>query len=125
MLSNYPPGAEHDPNAPWNEISVPEKEFEVTISQTLSKNVIVYTDNYIPDVDYETGYVYADTSETDWKEVCKEQHYTIPELLEHLQVFAEKELENVSPNSGKGRELQNIIDACENWVVDDYEAVYY
>lgn len=119
-LSNYPPGAEFDSSAPYNEPVVPEREFEITISQTLSKLVTVTTDNYIPEVDYETGHMYTDTSETDWYEVYEGQHYTIPSLLEHLQVFAEKELENVSPNSGRGRELQSIINACKDWIVDDY-----
>lgn len=119
-LSNYPPGAENDPSAPWNEVSVPEREFDITISQTLSKTVTITTDNYIPEVDYETGDLYTNTSETDWYEVYENEHYTIPELLEHLQVFAKKELENVSPNSGIGRELQNIISACKDWIVDDY-----
>lgn len=119
-LSNYPPGAENDPSAPWNDPVVPEREFEITISQTLSKTVTVTTDNYIPEVDYETGDLYTNTSETNWYEVYEDEHYTIPELLEHLQVFAEKELKNVSPNSGRGKELQNIISACKDWIVDDY-----
>lgn len=119
-LSNYPPGAEGSFSAPWNEPVVPEREFEITISQTLSKLVTVTTDNYIPEVDYETGHMYTNTSETDWYEVYENEHYTIPSLLEHLQVFAEKELKNVSPNSGRGRELQNIISACKDWIVDDY-----
>ena len=118
-LSNYPPGAENDSSAPYNEPVVPEQEFEITISQTLSKTVTVTTDNYNPILD-ESGLVYIDTSETDWYEVYEEQHYTITELLEHLQVFAEKELKNVSPNSGRGIELQNIINACKDWIVDDY-----
>ena len=35
----YPPGAEHDPNAPWNQEELPEREIEVTVSVTLSKSV--------------------------------------------------------------------------------------
>ena len=35
----YPPGAEHDPNAPWNQEELPEREIEVTVSVTLSKTV--------------------------------------------------------------------------------------
>lgn len=120
-LNNYPPGvSDNTPGAPWNDPVVPEREFDITISQTLSKIVTVTTENYIPEVDYETGDVYINTSETDWYEVYENEHYTIPELLEHLQVFAKKELENVSPNSGRGIELQGIINACKDWIVDDY-----
>ena len=35
----YPPGAEFDSNAPWNQIDLPKKEIEVTVSVTLSKTV--------------------------------------------------------------------------------------
>ena len=120
----YPPGAYDDPSAPYNEPIIPDKEFEVTISQTLSKTVTVTTDKYIPEGDYETGRIYANTSETDWREVYEEEHYTITELLEHLQTFAEKELENISSNSGRSRELRRIIEACKDWTVDDYEVIY-
>lgn len=116
----YPPGAEFDPSAPYNEPVVPEREFEITISQTLSKLVTVTTDKYIPEVDYETGDLYTNTSETDWYGIYEEEQYNILELLDHLQTFAEKELKNVSPNSGRGRELQRIIESCKDWTVDDY-----
>lgn len=52
----YPPGAEFDPNAPYNQIEVPQKDFEVTCSQSLSRTAIVTTNNYTPGasgVDYE------------------------------------------------------------------------
>lgn len=119
----YPPGAYDDPNAPYNQIDPPEKEFNLTVSQTLSKSIEVVTDNYIPECDYETGCIYANTSETDWYGIYEEEQYNILELLGHLQTFAEKELENVSPNSGRGRELQRIIESCKDWTVDDYEVV--
>lgn len=42
----YPPGAEHDPNAPYNQVDLPEREVEVTISVTLSKTVKVRVNDY-------------------------------------------------------------------------------
>ena len=33
----YPAGAEFDPRAPWNEVELPPKEVEVTISAIVSK----------------------------------------------------------------------------------------
>lgn len=125
MLSNYPPGAENDPRAPWNEVSVPEKEFEVTVSQTLSKNVTVYTDDYIPEGDYETGRIYADTSETDWKEVYKNQHLTILGLLKILHQYLIDDLKMASlNNSPRKRSLEFTLEECKDWIVDDYEVVY-
>ena len=37
----YPPGAEHDPNAPWNQVDPEPRKVEVTVSITLSKTVEV------------------------------------------------------------------------------------
>ena len=42
----YPPGAEHYPNAPWNQVDNPEREIEVTVSITLSKTVKVKVSDY-------------------------------------------------------------------------------
>ena len=119
----YPPGAYDDPSAPYNEPVIPDEEFVLTVSLALSKTVTVNTDKYIPEIDYETGHMSADTSETDWNEVYEEQHYTIPELLERLRVYAEEDLKNVDPKSGRGRELQRIEEACKGWIIDDYEVI--
>ena len=45
---NYPPGAANDPNAPYNEVEVPEADFEVTCSQSLSRTATVTTTDYNP-----------------------------------------------------------------------------
>lgn len=42
----YPPGAEYDPNAPYNQVDLPEKEIEVLVSVTLSKTVKVRVSDY-------------------------------------------------------------------------------
>ena len=42
----YPLGAEHDPNAPWNQVNNPEREIEVTVSVTLSKTVKIKVSDY-------------------------------------------------------------------------------
>lgn len=42
----YPPVAEHDPNAPWNQVDNPEREIEVTVSVTLSKTVKIKVSDY-------------------------------------------------------------------------------
>lgn len=42
----YPPGAEHDPNAPYNQVDLPDKEIEVLVSVTLSKTVKIRVNDY-------------------------------------------------------------------------------
>ena len=66
---NYPVGADNK-DAPWNKEEAPIKEFDVFISQTLSKSTTVSTNNYIYNVEKgEDGEVEedVDTSETNWE----------------------------------------------------------
>ena len=45
----YPAGAEFDPRAPWNEVELPPKEVEVTISAIVSKTMKVPVRDYTID----------------------------------------------------------------------------
>jgi hypothetical protein len=128
-MDNYPPGAANDPNAPYNEVEVPEREFDVTISMSLSRTVQCYTNKYIPEVDEENGHLYVDTSDTPWSEVYGDNHKTIPELLEELKKYIQKDLDNLADdetNMDKAfhrRRLEFLLTECDEWTVDeeDYE----
>lgn len=77
-MSNYPAGAENDPNAPYNQIDPEPIEIEVTVSITLSKTVKVYVDDYIeeaPEVDEDGRYYKGniDFSNCDLKSAVKNQ----------------------------------------------------
>ena len=63
----YPAGAEFDPRAPWNEIELPPKEVEVTISAIVSKTIKVPVRDYIID---EEGNI--DFSDCDLKKAVEE-----------------------------------------------------
>jgi hypothetical protein len=128
-MDNYPPGAANDPNAPYNEVEIPEREFDVTISMSLSRTVQCYTNKYIPEVDEENGHLYVDTSDTPWSEVYGDNHKTIPELLEELKKYIQKDLDNLADDETKmdkafhRRRLEFLLNECEDWTVDeeDYE----
>ena len=145
MLSNYPDGlSDFTPGTPWNEPDVPEKEFDVTCSQTLSKTVSVLTSNYIPGasgVDYEPddeGGYYAsgwqepdDTSDTNWADEYESNGYQTPlQLIDLLKEYLEKDLRNLQrdmlPNdrsfkATQARRLKFLIEECENWTEDEIE----
>ena len=137
MLSNYPPGAEYDPNAPWNEPEVPEKEFDVTCCQTLSKTVTVYTDNYTPGaegVDYEPddegGYTAIgwhdddDTSDTNWAEEYHANDYHTPlQLIELFKRYLEHILDDKVQVSTSASYIKHLIEECEDWSEDETEYV--
>jgi hypothetical protein len=42
----YPPGAEFDPNAPWNQEDPSEVEVDVTASHTVSRDTTITTTDY-------------------------------------------------------------------------------
>lgn len=131
MYDNYhfPLGAD-TPSAPWNERTPPEKEFEVTCSQSLSKTVPVYTDNYIPVTEKEfdgENYIYeqyADTECTDWKEEYHDNgHHTPLQLIELFGKYLQDELEGTQ-NTIKSRPfLKSLMEECADWIEDECEYV--
>ena len=138
----YAPGSYNDPSAPWNETEIPEKEFDVTCSQSLSRTASVWTSNYIPGasgVDYEPddegGCVAVgwqdddDTSDTCWSDEYKSNGYKTPlELIGLLREYLEKDLRDIQrdmlPNdrsfkATKARMLKGLIEECECWTEDE------
>ena len=130
---HYPMGADNE-QAPWNQPDIEEMDFEVTVSQTLSRTVTVTTSDYIPGasgVEYEVddeGHTYAipwhddpDTSDTDWKSAYESADFKIQDLIEELRGYVQDDLAKTSPNSGKGQYLKQLLAACDGWIEDDYE----
>lgn len=129
----FPAGAEFDTSAPYNESVVPDMEFDVTISMSLSKTVKCSTNKYNPVVIDEPHNriheEYPDTSDTPWSEVYGDNHKTIPELLSELKKYIQKDLDNLMSDDSKPdkafyrRRLEFLMEECDDWVVDeeDYE----
>lgn len=116
----YPPGAEHDPNAPWNQPPDPEpKEVEVTISVTLSKTVTVLVDDYEVECDDYDRVVDYDFSNCDLHQAVEDQ-ITLPQNLAGVieEVFKDKLKAVRIP-----RHLQDCINDCKDWCVDDFEVI--
>lgn len=134
---HYPAGADNE-QAPWNQVDVPEKEFDVTCCQTLASTVSVTTNNYIPGacgVDYEPddegGYCACgyqeddDTSETNWSKEYEGNGYHTPlQLIHMLQEYLEKDLRalqvDMLPNDRsfkvtQVRRLKHLIEECEGF----------
>jgi hypothetical protein len=132
----YPAGAYRDPSAPYNQVDVPEKEFDVTCSQTLSKTVSVLTNNYVPGaegVDYESddeGGCYAvgwhdpdDTSDTNWAdEYHDNDHFTPLQLIELFKQYLENDLNRMGEVKNE-KWIKHLIEECSNWTEDETEYV--
>ena len=108
----YPPGAEFDVNAPYNQKELPEKEIEVTVSITLSKTVKIKVSDYtIYSNEDDNGKCFdeIDYSDCNLKEAVEEQ-ITLPQNAYNY----------ITPKSNK--EVQAIFDLKE-WNVDEMEVI--
>lgn len=94
----YPPGAENNRKAPWNEVENPEREIEVTVSVTLSRTVRIKVSDYKVTGIFkdEDGHCYADIDYTD----CNLEQAVREQIL-----------------------LPQNLKALKDWTVDDYVAV--
>ena len=103
----YPPGAEYDSNAPWNQVDNPEREIEVTVSVTLSKTVKIKVSDYeITDSGKDEDGEYfedIDYSNCNLKDAVEEQ-IILPQSA-HMYV--------------KGN--SKVQEDLSNWYVDDLE----
>lgn len=146
-MSGYYPGSLTDfsEGTPWNEPEVPEKDFDITCCQTLSKTTVVTTNNYIPgasgvdmEPDGEGGYSSCgwqdpdDTSNTSWSDEYKENgHYTPLQLIGMLKMRVEKELKDLEnapidtkqpyAKAAEVRRLKHLIEECDDWCDDETE----
>ena len=112
----YPPGAEHDPNAPWNQEELPEREIEVTVSVTLSKTVKIKVSDYtITDSGKDEDGEYfedVDYSDCDLKGAVEEQIYLPQEAGQLIEDFAIGTVK-----------AKNIVEDLSNWNVDEMEVI--
>jgi hypothetical protein len=109
----YSPGAEHNPNAPWNQVDNPEREIEVTVSITLSKTVKIKVSDYeITDSGKDEDGEYfenIDYSNCDLKGAVEEQI-----------VLPQKAWNYIAPKTKKG---VKAISGLKDWNVDDFEVI--
>lgn len=100
----YPAGAEHDPNAPWNQKDIPEREVEVTVSVTLSKTLKIKVSDYT--VDSEGNVDYSDCN--------------LREAVENQIILPQEAYKYVNPYTFNKHET---IEDLSNWDVDDFEVI--
>jgi len=117
----YPAGAYNDPNAPYNEVEVPDIEVTATVNIAMTKDIVVTTDQYTMD---EEGHRELLTSYSDIEELIGKQHKSIPELLGELVRYINDELAGGVSGSRKW-ELEQMLDDCDNWSVYNFEIENY
>lgn len=104
-------------NAPYEEVENPERVFKVCVSQTLSRDTEVSTQDYSFDADN-----YPDTSETDWKAIYKAQHFSPIGIIRAAQEIAQALL-SIGQKKIAGIHLESLVNDCKNWTCDDFEVI--
>ena len=119
---NYPLGADN-PSAPWNEPLDPEpKEFEIVISQCLSKSLKVLTQDYTKEYEEESVLTLTNTDDTEWKTVYEDEgHYTIDELLKIFQWLLNKVIDEDMLIFDMKDYCKHLIEECDNWYINETE----
>lgn len=107
----YPPGAEFDPFAPYNQVDPPEREFDLDVSLTMSKTATVVSDNY------DEYYSYASVNEP--QKTYEEQEFTITEILDFARRCAEYMLDKHDFSLKSKYDLKSMLESSKGWKVDD------
>ena len=113
----YPPGAEFDINASYNEKELPEKEIEVTVSITLSKTVKIKVSDYTVysnEDDNGNHFEEVDYSDCNLKEAVENQVYLPQEAGQLISDFV------INPVRAKNTA---IVEDLSNWNVDEMEVI--
>ena len=121
-------GAEHDPNAPWNEPVIEPVEKEVEYSCVMRREGNVSTINYSPGgvfpewdgIGYVTIHEDDDFSGTDWVEEWKECYPTPSKLIGILGEIAKDFTEGKIPERSNGF-WKSVVEECEGWKQEDEE----
>lgn len=130
----YPLGAEHDPNAPYNQVDLPKMEFKVTATFSVDKEVTVKTSDYVTEEDWDDDMGKCesiDTSDTDWIAAYQEQHESIEDLLcafkelldEHITTMINDMQCHIEIDKARLKRFQYLKSECEGWVTHDFEVV--
>ena len=123
MSGYYPAGlTDNTPGCPWSEPVIPEREFDVLVSQTLSRNTSIYTDDYCPEFDEEDGRTYANTEETDWKKAYQNVAMTPLGIIGAAEKIAKALLEQGQTRVGDVY-LKSLVKECEGWNEDELEVM--
>lgn len=116
--SNIPIGVGYDRHAPWRQMENHAVKRDCEVTETIARKVILSTTDYTAeeDSDEELGMcMYSDTSETDWEKEYVKQEYTVLELIARLKEYVLEDIKNAASNTGRGRELQRLLAACDGW----------
>lgn len=125
----------NDRNDPRNQVDTPPIAFDKNVTVCLSKQMPLHTIYYEEHMDCDGNRYSTDNSDgTDFLEEFKNEHHSIPELLDILKKKAERHLEvldslityqynNEAPEYilADKRKTESIIRDCSGWKIEDID----
>lgn len=112
---DYPVGAD-TPDAPWNIEDLPEKNFAITVSCSLSKDTEVTSNNYD-----ETGFYGAGSLNEPWNTYTDSED-TVEEIIDFARQCAKSMLTKHDYSIKSKWGLKRMINSCKGWAVDEENA---
>lgn len=104
----YPPGAEFDPNAPWNEMEPEEREYDIEATFDLRRIDAVLTTDYDGDGN-------LNDPRREWTSL----HMSPLELIAECKQLATAMLDSIEDTTRTGRRarqhLRHVIAECQGW----------
>lgn len=126
---DYPEGSD-DSFAPWNEVEQDGELVEVTISQTLSKQVEVEVNDYEVDWDYDDDgnkIPEVNFSNCDLRTPTLDQYWTVDKILKELpklyHEFSKFDLGNNWQMHEFKYRLLHLAENAKGWTEDETEVV--
>lgn len=111
----YPPGAEFDENAPWNQVDPPEVDFTIKVGITLEKECVITTDEvYNDDGDL------CLCDDADVESAYKNTYKSIPDMLAELVKYIDGELLG-DISKERRRELELMKESATGWTEEYFE----
>lgn len=109
------------PDAPWNQVNLPEKEIEVTVSITLSKTMKVLVDDYKVETDEVGRPVLYNYDDCDLYKAVEEQVVLPQNIAGFTEGMFNHDLD--LKTAGIPKYLKDAIADCKDWSVDEMEVV--
>lgn len=116
---DYPAGAD-TPDAPWNQEDYPDRDFDVAVSYSISKDATVSTNKYDGGEYDEEGYWCAGDLENPC-EAYEEDYKSITQILDFAKEAAKYFLSNKDFKVRSKPALLNMIDSCTGWTIDEFD----
>lgn len=98
------------PDAPWNEVDLPEKAFDIWYSTCMSRNANITTNDY------------DDSGPISCLKEFKNEQYTPIEIMRYASKMAKYLLSKKDYQALDKHTLMCLVDVDTEWIVDDEES---